>query len=415
MILGLGAGALILLVVAILLAALWRGGGQAAARADYDMQVYKDQLGEIDRDLARGVLTETEAKAARLEIERRLLKAAEPGKGGKAAPAAETKPAVALIASLAAFVPVASLGLYIFLGSPDLPGQPLAQRQDRLAPSQHAGQQAGQQPAGSMEDAIGQLASRLEANPENVEGWILLARSYTQVGRYRASSEAYARAVEQGADDPQVLMSYAEMLTAVADGNVPPKAKQLIEQTLAAEPRDPRARYYFGLSQAQAGKTRDAFGTWMSLASDTPAEAPWRNLLEQQITAAAETLGEDLGEIPVAVAPPAAAAPSRAPALAEAAPGPTAEDVEQAQEMTDEERSAFIRSMVDRLASRLEDEPQDLDGWLRLARAYVVLGEAEKAREAFGKAEDLTRDLPPDAPERAAVRDAAEDALKSLE
>lgn len=413
MILGLGAGAVILLVVAILLAALWRGGGQVAARADYDMQVYKDQLGEVDRDLARGVLTEAEAKAARLEIERRLLKAAEPGEGGSAAPAADAKPAVALIASLAAFVPAASLGLYIFLGSPDLPGQPLAQRQDRPAPSQQAGQQAGQ-PAGSMEDAIGQLASRLEANPENVEGWILLARSYTQVGRYRASSEAYARAIEQGADDPQVLMSYAEMLTAVADGNVPPRAKELIEQTLAAEPRDPRARYYFGLSQAQAGKTRDAFGTWMSLASDTPAEAPWRGLLEQQITAAAETLGEDLAEIPVAAAAPAQA-PSQAPSQAAAPPGPTAEDVEQAQQMTEEERGAFIRSMVDRLASRLEDEPEDLDGWLRLARAYVVLGEADKAREAFGKAEDLTRDLPPDAPERAAVRDAAEDALKSLQ
>jgi cytochrome c-type biogenesis protein CcmH len=142
---------------------------------------------------------------------------------------------------------------------------------------------------------------------------------------------------------------------------------------------------------AQDGRLQDAIGVWQSLAEDSPAGSPWLGLLQEQIARAAQELG---------IEPPVSARPE---APADQPRGPTAGDVEAAQDMTPEQRQAFIRSMVDQLATRLQAEPADPDGWLRLARAYVVLGEADKARAALAAAETQIAALPEAAPERAGL------------
>jgi cytochrome c-type biogenesis protein CcmH len=143
---------------------------------------------------------------------------------------------------------------------------------------------------------------------------------------------------------------------------------------------------------------------WKSLAEDVPAASPWVRLLREQIARAAGELGID--------APAISRAPEGAPGAAPR--GPSSADVEAAQEMTPEDRMAFIRSMVEQLAARLDSQPADPDGWLRLARAYDVLGEGDKARAALASAEAVIAALPEAAPERAALVQRLETLRQSL-
>jgi cytochrome c-type biogenesis protein CcmH len=145
---------------------------------------------------------------------------------------------------------------------------------------------------------------------------------------------------------------------------------------------------------AQDGRLEEAIGVWTELAADSPPGSPWVGLLRQQVTRAAAELGI---EPPLIAEPPGIAEPQ---APVGEARGPSGADVEAAQQMTPEERQAFIRSMVEQLATRLEAAPADPDGWLRLARAYVVLGEADKAREALAAAEARIAALAGDDPQR---------------
>ena len=136
-------------------------------------------------------------------------------------------------------------------------------------------------------------------------------------------------------------------------------------------PNDVAAQYYIGISLAQQGRPGDALEMWRKLAAETPVDAPWRADLITWMRRAAEETGTELGSIP--------SAPASARQTAETAPGPSQEDIAAAAEMSPEERMDMIRSMVEQLAARLVDEPDDLDGWRRLANSYRVLGEDAKA------------------------------------
>lgn len=337
-------------------------------RTPYDVAVYRDQLAEIERDLARGVITAEAAAAARLEIERRILAAADPA----AAPEAATAQAPRWVApAVAGLLPVVALAVYMTLGAPGLPGQPAAERQ--LASS-------------DMSVLVEQLARRMAENPNDVRGWLLLGRSYASLGRYADSATAFAAAIAHGAEGAEVQADYGEALTAAAGGQVTVAAQTAFNAALAEDPENTRARFYLAFAKAQSGKPEEALTDWVKLEAEAPPDAPWRPIVTAEIERTAAALGLDAAQLPG----------RRAPAPEGGVPSPDAADMAAVAEMTPEDRDAFIRSMVERLASRLQQAPDDIEGWLRLARAYTVLGESIQARDAWARAAAL-------APQRADV------------
>lgn len=397
---------------------LMRGAGEAApARGAYDMQVYRDQLAEIDRDRARGVLSDDQAAAARIEVERRLIAAGESASRDRAA---KTSAAPLLAAGLAILVPVVALLVYGQLGRPGTPGQPFAQRLDRNpATTQVAGQGAGQPPgpnaadphpagggtAESMASLTDRLAKRLEANPGDAEGWALLARSYQQLNKYREAVAALERAVALTNRDPQLVATLGEARIMAADGSVTPQARGEFEEALKAEPKDPRARFYIAIAETQAGNMMKGLDQLVGIARDATPDAPYLPMLRERIGSLAAELKQDpnriLASVPTpsdqppppqaapppprqqAAAPPPSAPPAGGPRQER---GPTAADVQAAQQMSSGDRQAMIRGMVDGLAARLDSDPSDVEGWQKLIRAYKVLGEDAKAGEAAARA-----------------------------
>lgn len=375
------AGVLAAFAAAALLRPLLRQVEETLPRAAYDMGVYRDQLTEIERDVERGVLNPDQATAARTEIERRMLAATDsnpeipiPPKGG-----ASRLLAVAILL----FLPLMGGGLYLLLGSPGLPSLPFAERPPPPEPA--ARDQAA---AAQMSELIVRLTQRLAENPDDRDGWLLLGRSHAELGQFDKAVESYRQAIAQGFGDAETQSALGEVLTAANGGAVVPEARQAFAAALEQDPADPRARYYAGLALAQEDRLQDAIGVWTSLLRQSPPDAPWRPIVEEQITQASKTLG---------IAPPAI--PSGPPDM------PSTADRQAVEDMTAEGQAAFIRSMVERLATRLEEQPDDFDGWLRLARAYAVLGERDQAETALERAAGLIRDLPADAPERTALKE----------
>lgn len=382
------------LLVVALLWPLLHGAAAAPAAADYDRAVYRDQLAELEQDLERGLISGEEAEAARREIERRLLQTAE--EGTAAAPQARRQAAwrrLALVLVIA-LPPVAGLGLYLQLGSPDLPGLPLAERD----------------PGGPLEMGLleQRLKQRIAEVPQDIESRLILAQVYARSGRYPEAIEVYRAAiaeVEKQGTVPAVLhAALGESLVAAAGGRVGREARLAFAAAIEADPGNVRARYYAGLAMAQDGRLEAAIDVWKRLAEDLPADSPMIGLLRQQVARAAAEAGIE----PPTVAARPQASPGAAP------PGPSAEDMEAAREMSPEERQDFIRAMVIRLAERLAEQPADPDGWLRLARAYLVLREPEQAREALASAKTQIAALPEDAPQRAALTERLEDLRRSL-
>lgn len=339
-----------LVAVALVPPLTGRARSRAAARAPA-LSVYKAQLAELARDRERGVVTDTEATALQAEIERRMLKASEASEAE--ASAWRARPPGVIAAAL--LVPAAALALYFVLGRPGLPGRtPLSGDAQTLA--------ASDPQAAEVAGLVVELERRMAERPGDPVGWRLLGHAQASLGRWADSAASYARAVATGGGDAQTLAAWGEALVFAAGGTVSPPAEEVLRRALAADPREPRARYYQGLARLQAGEPQAALALWRGLAAQTPADAPWAGFLEDRIRLAE-----------------AMAAPK----------GRSAEDFAAVAELPPEEREAAIRSMVERLADRLEHEPADLEGWLRLANAYGVLGEADLRRVALERAAAL--------------------------
>jgi len=381
------AGAMAALLVLALAWPLLRRRGAAAPAADYDRAVYRDQLAELEQDVKRGLLGAAEAEAARREIERRLLQTETAG----TAASRDSSPWLRRLGLVlvVALPPLLGLALYLQLGSPDLPDLPLAERD----------------PGGPAEVAL--LAERLEArladDPDDIEMRLVLAQVYERSGDYAKAAAHYREAIafvgRQGPVPGPLHAALGETLVAAAGGRVEREARLAFAAAIEADPGNSRARYYAGLAMAQDGRLEEAIGVWQSLAEDSPPGSPWIGLLREQIARAARELGIE----PPVIAPQAPGPQAPAPPVAEGPRGPTAGDMEAAQQMSPQERQAFIRTMVDQLAARLEAAPADPDGWLRLARSYLVLGEIDKAREALAAAAEQIAALPEGEPERAGM------------
>ncbi len=382
-------------IVAAVLGALLRTlllGGRSELAADNDLAVYRDQLAEVERDVERGILAEDQAEAARTEIKRRMLAAAD-ADAAVAASARPVPPALrgAVITAIAILIPAGSLGIYTLTGSPSAPDMPLASRGDRAPAMAEA--EAQHEMAGLTE----RLAEQMEKDPNRPEGWLLLARSYRTMQRYNDAASAFGKAAELTDRDPAVLSEMGEALILGEGGKVPETALKLFREGVDKSPTEPRSRFYLGVAKAQQGDPKGAVQEWLDLLAVSPPDAPWAADVQGQIRVvaaengievAAMTPSPGLPEPPAApvVTAPAPQAPM-APPFGAALPAPSNEDMKAASEMTPEERQQMIRSMVEGLAARLEDEPGDAAGWRRLARAYQVLGETEKAKDALARAE----------------------------
>ncbi len=363
--------AAISLAVALVLSwPLLRRSGTTEASAEYDLAVYRDQLDEIDREEARGEIDAEAAEAARAEVARRMLAAADRG-DERRSKTGERAPFVVFVC-LALGLPAAAIGLYLVLGSPGLPDMPLAERR-----SAERGEQF------DIAMLAERLRRRLEAGEGDIRGWTLLARTYLTLGRYDRAVDAYQRALGLDSGDPALHSAYGEALVFAAGGTVTPQSRAAFEAALAIEPREPRARFYLALAAYQAGETRRALDLWVALIKESQPDAPWLPAVREKAAEAAKSLGLDLATL---VPPPPAKPAARSETVP---PGPSPEDRAAAETMSPEDRRAMIEGMVARLAARLEDDPDDLQGWIRLGRSYTVLGRAADAREAMRRAAEL--------------------------
>lgn len=379
MILWLVLGFMTLATVALLLRPLLKGSKTAPDREAYDLEVYRDQLVEVAREEARGLLVPEEARAAEREIARRLLSAA--SAETRAGPASDVpRPDMAAgrtarrwtAFAIVAALPLGALVLYLYVGAPGVPDFPFAGR-DQVMKAQ------GMPEIG---EAVARLEARLKSEPNNLEGWLLLARSDVGLGRLPQAVEAYRKAVELSHERPDVVSAYAETLVMQSNGTVGAQAKKLFEQVRAKDPQEARARFYLGLAKVQAGDGEGAVRDWLALEADAPADASWRSALHAQIEHTAQEFKLDLAKLAppgTKLTPPSTSAPSE----------PSSAAVAAVENMSPEQRNKMIRSMVERLAARLQQQPDDLDGWRRLGRAYTVLGESDKAAEALSYAAKL--------------------------
>ncbi|WP_135080770.1 c-type cytochrome biogenesis protein CcmI [Terasakiella sp. SH-1] len=368
----------------LLAAPVWRKSEEGAERAEYDLSVFKDQLKELDKDLERGLISEDEAETARIEIQRRLLAADEQRTKGTQKATGLSKRTLVLSSFIGLAVFAGSLGLYLQLGMPGYQDVPYAARD--IEREQQMASNGGK----DMSAEIANLKKRIAADPKDIDAWMLLAHSLRTVGRMGESVDAFKGAVKESERHPSVLADYAEARIYANQGGVDEETLKVLKEAIQSDPMQLKARFYLGYTQAKQEAFKEAIQTWTDLMAMAPPQAEWLGQVRQQISMAADASGLNAADFkPSAQArvmakqfaleweaeKPASAQPSQAT-------GPTQEQVDAAQEMTQEERTAMIRSMVERLANRLKDNPDDLAGWKRLAQVYMVLGEKDKAIEA---------------------------------
>ncbi len=322
----------------------------------FALEVYRDQLTELLRDEQRGLLSPDEAKAAQVEIERRILALDEGKKFQPALP-----PSHRLTLAMAVILPLAGFGFYLMLGAPHLPSQ---SAMERLAEERK-----------HTTPEIQKLEAKVAAEPSDPQGWIDLARAYFDIERAKDAADSFAKAMALGRNEPDVLRQYAHAAIMAQQGRVAADAQAALRRVLAADPTDPIARFFLGLARAQNQDVEGALTDWLALERDLPPEAPLRAMVTDNIDKAAQRLGKDPAKLRGSVA----AGPA----------GPTADELAAAAQMSPQERQAFIESMVERLAAKMEADPQNLDGWIRLAHAYAVLEKRQESRAAWAEAAKL--------------------------
>ncbi len=323
---------------------------------------YRRQLSELEKEKERGVLDEAEANSIKLEIERRLIRESQAHKDRATEPE-EWKAKMIPAAGLILVVTAAAL-FYAWLGRPDLPGS--AARSSAQLPQQALAE------LGDLDQKLAMLRARLKENPDEFEGWLLLARSNLSLGRYEAAANAFGRAAEIRAGDAEIHALQGQALVGLHGGIITPAASLAFGRASELQPEHPAPRLYEGYRLFQAGNVRAALAIWQKLVVEVPANSRWLERIRMEISGAEAII-------------------ARQETLLAGPNVPTAgsEQIEAAREMSPSERQAFIESMVARLRGRLEGQGDDLDGWLRLARAEEVLGNIEAAVAALDRAADL--------------------------
>lgn len=374
--------AVLLLIVPPLLRTAGSGDALVPGREEFDREVYRDQLDELERDRARGLINDAQAEAAKAEIARRMLATAETGAatgGGAVTP----RSARVLAVLLALVLPVGALAVYGSVGRPDLPAQPLASR--------NLEQERGGPPK-SVLAAMDKLKAQLAENPSDIQGWLILGQAYAKMGRNGDAADALRHAVALNRDDVEVQGLFAETLVSANDGMVPEEAVAAFDAVLAKEPKDPRARFFAALARFQAGDQQGALDRWSALMAESPADAPWVPVVRDQIREAAVALNLDPAKVTPQPLPPEQKEQKEQAAQGQQGGQQAAPNAQGNAQGNAAGQDEMIRGMVANLAARLEADPSDVDGWLKLARSYGVLGDTAKALDAARKARERAPD-----------------------
>lgn len=333
----------------------------------HDMEVYSDQLKEVDRDLSDGLIDAAQAEVARTEISRRLLSASRKSKS--AAPPEARNAGLRRVAAIAVavFMPLVAVTAYLELGRPDLPQLPLAARL-QVDPEN-----------ADLPMLVARAEKHLAENPNDGRGWSVLGPIYLRLGRFADSAEAFRKTIALLGPTPERLTNLGEALISAGGGLVTEEARLAFQTARELDPNDPRPQFFLAVGLAQSGKQSEARAAFDAMIASAPEGAPWIGAVEAQIAA----LDSPAGTISGPVSGPA----SGGQGAGASAPGnPSASDIAAASDMSPEERQAMIASMVQNLEARLASDPDNIDGWLRLVRSHVVMGNRDKAQAALDRA-----------------------------
>ena len=367
-------------VIIALVRPLLRPAEAMSQSAAADVEVYRDQIRAIDAEAEQGLIEANEAEAARAELARRLIRAADSVDGASAPPADTQVPRTrerTLLYGASALIPVLSIGVYLAVGSPNLPGTAYG---ERIAGS-HNGR--------SITELVGLVEARLKANPGDAQGWEVIAPVYLKQRRFNDAARAYANSLRLNGETPDRIAGFAEALVMANNGLIVPDARKAYERLRTIAPDEPEPKFWLAIAKEQDGDIAGSIADLEVMLKEAPADAPWKEMVEGRLgeLRTALTRGAAATAPPATVAGAPAGAPAttddaKAPAVAaDRSRGPSAADVAAVEQLTPEQRSAFIQQMVDGLAARLAKDGKDLDGWKKLARAYKVMGrEADAAR-----------------------------------
>lgn len=328
--------ALLSAAAAVLLLSRAARAGADGPPADPASTLYRRQLGEIGDLADRGLLGADERKAAEAEAGRRLLAASASAETAWS----ETSHRKALL--LTAFAaPAVAMGLYVLLGAPGMADQPFAKR---LKVWQ--GTPAELLPPAEIAALVG---AQTRIDPSNVEGFRFLAIAQTAAGQPGEAVRALRRALKLAPERADLWEMLGVALVEQAQGDLTTDARAAFTQNLKLQPDAPTARFYLAQAKINDGRTAEGLAEWKALLADLPADNPNREPL--------------------------------AAAIAEAEGAPVAQAAQPAMPTLDD-----IRGMVAGLAARIDAQPDDPEGWVRLVRAYAVLGDTRARDTAFAKA-----------------------------
>ncbi|MFN3321023.1 MAG: c-type cytochrome biogenesis protein CcmI [Allorhizobium sp.] len=361
-------------VAVLLLSPLLRASARATRYDEGEAAVYRDQLRELERDKASGLISAEDADYARAEIGRRLLAVAGAEKGdGEGDQVSETtageRPKRRRYTLSQAFIllclPIIGLAGYLEIGSPGTPDAPLAARIEN--------------PGDDVNLLVAKVERHLATNPGDGNGWNVLAPVYFRIGRLQDAEQAYRNAIRILGPDAERMNGLGETLVVRSDGIVTEDAQMAFQAALKLEPNNPRADFYLALALEQSGRRAEALAAFQAIAAASPPTAPWMPLVNQHI--AANSAGMPLANAPSQPVVPQQQTPS---ASNPAAPGgPSAEDIANAQQMSEADRGEMIRGMVAGLDARLKEDPNNFEGWMRLVRSYAMLKEMDRAQAAL--------------------------------
>lgn len=315
-----------------------------------DLEVYRDQLREVESDAARGMIDQQSAEQARIEISRRILSAEKVSQDAvSAAKTTKSGRVLALVAVLA--VPLIAWGVYPLFGKPDVPSMPLA---DRLSDNPDRG---------SVDELIARAEAHLAKNPDDARGWDVLAPIYMRLGRPADAVNAYRSSLRIDGENFQRLLGLAEGLAAVSGGTITAEAETFLNKAVALDPNDPRPQFYLAQGEMQDGRPDAAAARLKTLLDKAPADAPWRGQVEQAIARLSN---------------PSANQPTEQK-------GPSSDDIEAASSLSAEDRQTMIEGMVQRLDESLRQNSGDVEGWKRLVRSYMILHRRDAALDALNR------------------------------
>jgi cytochrome c-type biogenesis protein CcmH len=334
---------LALMTAAAILAVLWPLARAPRLKSGDEAAIYKDQLAEVERDREAGLIAAGDADAAKIEISRRLLASASSAPQLPQGSFLTLRRAVTVMAFVG--LPLIAGAVYLRYGSPALPDFPLAAR----APVTPA--------TASLDTLVAQVEAHLEKNPSDGRGWEVLAPVLLKLGRAEDAVRALRNSIQYNGETAARRADLGEAIAAIAGGVVTAEARAEFEKALAIDAGEVKARYFTAVAAQQDGKTEQAAAIWREMLKTAPRDAPWRALVERAL---AQT-GVAAPELPADV-------------------------VAAAGDMTASQRAEMIGGMVERLAARLQQNGDDVDGWLRLVRAYMVLGQPDKAKQAVADA-----------------------------